>query len=94
MQPWAEPVEVVQPSVAPVAEAVRPWEAQAAAEEPRAAEPAVEEVQPLEVREAEAVQPWEAQAAVRAQPSEARAEQPSAEPSVRSGPRVVLRLVR
>lgn len=95
VQPWAEPAEEeVQPSEVRVAEAVQPWEAQAAAEVLRAAEPAEEEVQPAEGRVAEAVQPSVAQAAVLAQPLEAVAERPSAEPSVRSDQQVALRLVR
>lgn len=86
-------VEAAQPSAVRVAEAVQPWEVPAAAEVPRAEELVAAEVQPLEVRVA-AARPWAVQAVAQVRPSEARAELPSAEPSVRSDRRARVRLAR
>lgn len=97
-QPWVQPEEAaaeVLPSVVRVVEAVQPWAAQAPVEVQRAvvlaeeevqrgAVPAVEEERPAAERVAEAAQLLAGQAAVPVRPSEARAELPSAEPSVRS----------
>lgn len=93
-QPWAEPV-AVQPSVAQAVAAARLLEVQAALAVQHAGPLEVAEVrlavQAVVVRPlaALAVQPVAAEEAVlsaaQVRPSEARAELPSAEPSVRSG---------
>ncbi|MEW6395444.1 MULTISPECIES: hypothetical protein [unclassified Afipia] len=96
-QPWVQPEEeaaVELLSEVRVVEAELPSVERAAAEAQRAAVPAAEEERLVAERVAEAVQPSAGQAAVPVQLLEARAELPSAEPSVRSDRPARVRLVR